>query len=488
MMYHLNFWSAKPSTLFAFLIILGLHTQCSSDDMEEDTEETIDYGATPEEQIQWLDDNGVDYYLDEFGNPYTKGEMLIKFDEARDQDKLDLIIQELAIINEIPEDSIIINECDCGETDLVLLQYEDKLDGNLEPAIGSMGDQDGDDDGLSASASSGVTTSNNYYNSPISQFLNSSGDFPAGFAPPDQGQGQGYLGVNDNRIIIAILDSGFDFDHPSLPEYSNFRLWTPPVGSCYELGYDFVNNSSFAADDHGHGTQVAGVILDALEPYYAPVSLMPLKISDENGAISLWDMFCAMNFAVENGANIINISAGWYGAPNLVIQKLIHDNPDVLFICSAGNEGFDTDRGENFHYPSGFHSLIMGPFIPLLPNVISVGALDEARNDLAGFSNYGKITIGIAAPGENITTITPCDGQDCEFPTTTVSGTSFAAPYAAAVAAAMMQCFGDPGQGIFVNERIDLYNLGLVNSQLLEVATSKELYLPEMLPFIPCLQ
>ncbi len=486
-------WSSR-SKMGAFTILLSLFfIQCGSDDIDDGTtDDESAYGQTPEEQIQFLDDNGIDYYLDEFGNPYTRGEMLIRFDNGWDEDKLQDVIQELAIINEISEDSVIVNECACGNSDLVLLQYADKLNANLEPATISMGDQDGDDDGLPADVSDGVTTSNNYYNSPLTQFLNGAGDDPRNFAPFNQGIGQGHLGNNDDRIVIAIIDSGLDFDHPSLDNYENFSLWMPPPGSCYELGYDFVGDVGIADDNHGHGTQVAGVILDALEPYDVPVAIMPLKVSTWSGALSIWDMFCAINFAVQNGADIINISAGWYGAPNIVIHKVIEDHPEILFVVSAGNEGFNTDIIKNFHFPSGFHLFdnpLPGSADIELSNLISVGAIDETRSDLAWFSNFGKFSIGVVAPGENITTITPCDGPECADSITTVSGTSFAAPYVAAVAAAMMSCLDDPTPGNLTDNKDVLYQLGLVNPILTtNVSTGKGYFLSEMVPFVPCLR
>lgn len=484
--------AAKSTMITAVMLCSLLFIQCGSDDIDDGTtDDELTQGQTPQAEIQFLDDNGIDYYLDQFGNPYTRGEMLLKFDNGFDQDKLDDVIQELAMINEISEDSVIVNKCACGETDLVLLQYADKLDANLEPATISMGDQDGDDDGLSADVSDGVTTSNNYYNSPLTQFLNGNGDDPRDF-DFNQAIGLGHLNSDPDRIVIAIIDSGLDFDHPSLDNYENFSLWMPDGPSCYELGYDFVKDVGIADDNHGHGTQVAGVILETLEPYDVPVSIMPLKVSTWSGALSIWDMFCAINFAVQNGADIINISAGWYGAPNVVIHKIIEDNPDILFVVSAGNEGFNTDIVENFHFPSGFHLFdnpLPGSADIELSNLISVGAMDETRSDLAGFSNFGKFSIGVAAPGENITAITPCNGQECDFPTTVVSGTSFSTPYVTAVAAAMLSCIDDPTPGNPNDTKDLIYQLGMPNPILnADISTGREYYLPEMLPFVPCLR
>lgn len=445
------YFRIKP--VFALLIIGLLMIKCTDDSVTDD--DSGKYGATPSEYISFLDDNGINYYLDQFGNPYTQGELLLRFDNGFDQAKLDQVKQELADINEISPDSIVVKQCPCGTQDLVLLEFDEKLDeATLEPRSASMGDQDGDDDGLSDDVNGDVTTSNNYYNVPLPQILNEGGELPTGFGPPDISIGEAFAANGtDDKLRIAILDSGLDFDHPSLQNYHNFSIWKGPVDGCYKLGYDFVGETDIAIDNLGHGTQVAGVILDALEPYDVPVAIMPLKISNWNGSVALFDMFCAMSYAVRNGADIVNISAGWYGAPNFIISELIEKNPDVLFVCSAGNEGLNTNSVENHHFPSGFS---------IFNNVISIAALNEDYSDLADYSNYGDGNVTIAAPGTAITTITPCDGPLCQYPTVEVSGTSFAAPYTTAVAAAVIHCGNKDVEGI----RQHLHNLGTVSNAL----------------------
>ncbi len=473
-----NTYCVNFKMLFILTGVVILFSYCDEVEevIDENEVEEAKYGRTPAEFIDFLDNNGSDYYLDDFGNPYTQGELLVQFDNGFDQDYLDQVVEEVADINEIDVDDIVINQCPCGTEDLVLLEFEEKLDEiTLEPRIGTMGDQDGDDDGLSTDASQNVTTSNNYYNVPLPQTLNNAGQMPSGFGPPDEMIGQGHANNGgDEKLRIAILDSGLDFDHPDLPSYENFSLWKGPIDDCYKLGYDFVNERDIAFDDHGHGTQVTGVILEALKPYDVPVAIMPLKISDENGSVDLFDMFCAMSYAVRNGADIVNISAGWYGAPNFIISELIETHPNTLFVCSSGNEGLNTNPFENHHFPSGFS---------IFENVISIAALDEDLDGIADYSNYGSGNVSMASPGTNIETLTPCDGQDCDERTIEVSGTSFASPYTVAVAAAILHCGMNEVDGI----REDLFLLGIPHPDLIgKVSIGKYHNFDEIVAFEDC--
>jgi hypothetical protein len=443
---------------------------CGDDNVIEDDFEA---GIMPPQFLEFFDDNDINYELDPTGNPYTPGELIVRFDNFFTEEKFNQVLAEIAALNGITVDDIDVRECPCTDEDIRLLRYQRV--GGLEPTKGSMGDQDGDDDGLSADASAGITTSNNYITVPIEQILS---NLPANFPLPNVGIGQSYLNNNPDRTVIAILDSGFDFDHPQLANYQNFALWQPPTPDCYDLGYDFVNLTNQAIDDHGHGTQVAGIILNELEKYNAPVSIMPLKISDDKGKISLWDMLCAIRYATEKEADIVNISAGWYGAPNLLIQLAMQTNPQTLFVCSAGNEGYNTDIPFNLHFPSGFSSLL---------NLISVGAVNGSGGNRASFSNFGINSILTAAPGVNLNTITPCDGEVCDPISIDVSGTSFSTPYVTAVAAAIMNCLPNPTPLEIRNLKKEVLDKAVFNPILAGTfREGREINFNVILPLIPC--
>jgi subtilisin family serine protease len=460
----------RPLSMIIMVSTLTIFSACKDDTNVDDDFEA---GVMPPQFLSFFNDNDIDYELDPTGNPYVPGELIIRFDDFFTEEKFNQVLAEIATLNGITVDDIDVRECPCTDEDIRLLRYQ--RIGELEPTKGSMGDQDGDDDGLSADASAGITTSNNYITVPIEQILS---NLPSNFPLPNVGIGQGYLNSNPDRTVIAILDSGFDFDHPQLANYQNFALWQPPTPDCYSLGYDFVNLNNQAIDDHGHGTQVAGVILNELEKYNAPVSIMPLKISDDKGKISLWDMLCAIRYATEKEADIVNISAGWYGAPNLLIQLAIQSNPQTLFVCSAGNEGYNTDIPVNLHFPSGFSSLV---------NLISVGALNGSGGNKANFSNYGINSILAAAPGVNLNTITPCDGEICDPMTIDVTGTSFSTPYVTAVAAAIMSCLPNPTPIELRNLKKEVLDKAIFNPSIIgEIREGKELNFNLIPPLIPC--
>ncbi|HOO38234.1 MAG TPA: S8 family peptidase [Deltaproteobacteria bacterium] len=217
------------------------------------------------------------------------------------------------------------------------------------------------------------------------------------------------------QVVIAVVDSGVDLDHPELAG----RLIA---------GYDFANNDTVPEDDTGHGTKVCG-ILGAIGnnnvgiagvAWNVDIAIMPLKFMKNNDGKttgSLSDAIDAIYYAVNNGADIINASWGFYSYSASLGEAVQYARDHgVLFIASAGNKSQDNDI--NDHYPSNY------PY----DNVIAVAAMNR-YGDLASFSNYGEETVDIAAPGDGLSTTIP--GGYSSW----VSGTSFATPFVTGVVA-----------------------------------------------------
>lgn len=157
--------------------------------------------------------------------------------------------------------------------------------------------------------------------------------------------------TGDPDMIVAILDSGAKLDHP---EFSG-RLWnnnevidgTDSDGNNYidDLnGWDFANDDNDATDDHGHGTNVAGIALASGNNAtgYAGMNwnaqIMTCKVLDDenNGFYSWWAE--AMYYAVDNGASVINLSAGGFGSSNLLEQAINYAYlNNVPVVVSSGN-------------------------------------------------------------------------------------------------------------------------------------------------------
>ncbi|UCF15681.1 MAG: S8 family serine peptidase, partial [Phycisphaerales bacterium] len=259
-------------------------------------------------------------------------------------------------------------------------------------------------------------------------------------------------------IIIAVLDSGIDYEHPDLKN----NMWVneaeqngaPGVdddGNGYVddiHGYDFAG-ASFAQPGDGdsdpndtryHGTHVAGIAgavgdnAVGVTGLCWDVSLMALKIvaddpSAVGGFVLTSDAIEAIYYAVNNGAQIINASWGGSEFSQAMYDAIKEaDDAGLLFVAAAGNTRNNNDITPV--YPASYD----------LDNIISVMATNH-NDDPAAFSNFGPTSVDVAEPGENILSTTPRVEQ---FPMlvfgvatdyATESGTSLAAPHASAACA-----------------------------------------------------
>jgi len=229
-------------------------------------------------------------------------------------------------------------------------------------------------------------------------------------------------------IVIAVIDTGIDADHPDLTP----NLWSNPGeiggngidddGNGYVddvHGYDFVFRDGDPDDRAGHGTHVAGIAAARGDDGYGLVGtaydarIMALKLLDPAGGGYSSMAAEAINYAVNNGADVINASWGGYGSSTAVRNAIAYARSrGVLFIAAAGNQGYDNDD-----YP-------MYPATYDLDNILSVAASDR-RDNLASFSNTGARTVHLAAPGSEI--VSTWRGGDWVY----LDGTSMAAPFVA---------------------------------------------------------
>lgn len=192
-----------------------------------------------------------------------------------------------------------------------------------------------------------------------------------------------------------------------------------------------------------HGTTVAGVIAHSLldstnlerkeDINEFPVRIMPITFTGI-GDFTDKDFYLGFKYAIDNGANIINISQGkaYSIEPNLLKKALIlAEKNNVLVVMSAGNQAKNLD--ENWRFPQSISKLYKKEF----SNLVMVGATSKKLNTnlIDEDSNYGLESIDIFAPGVNILTTLPNN----KF--TTKSGTSYAAPIVTSVAALIWSHF-----------------------------------------------
>ncbi len=215
-------------------------------------------------------------------------------------------------------------------------------------------------------------------------------------------------------VIVAVLDTGVDYRHSDLQD----NMWSGEVNH----GYDFAGDNDGNNDDnpmpdepydenaHYHGTHVAGTIgavgdnENGISGVAQKVSIMAIKVFRPNGYGYSSDIMEGLDYVaqkVDEGENIVAINASYGGdggsqddATNDAIKKL--GEKGVVFCAAAGNDGRDIDKDPS--YPASYDA----------SNIIAVAASDQ-DDKLASFSNYGKNSVDVSAPGTNILSTYPED-------------------------------------------------------------------------------
>ncbi len=208
-------------------------------------------------------------------------------------------------------------------------------------------------------------------------------------------------GVELKETVVAVLDTGTDETHP------DFNGRVIPTGVNTSIGGE-ANSSS---DDNGHGTQVAGVIIDST---LDNVIVKPYKVLDQWGQGTVLTLAAGIICAVNDGVDVINMSIS-LAENSEALKEAVNfaDSKDILLVAASGNDSSDTK-----YYPASYEC------------VIKVGATNES-GIIANFSTRGE-DVDFAAPGVGIYTTNYNNRYK------TVSGTSFASPLVAALSATIL--------------------------------------------------
>ena len=208
-----------------------------------------------------------------------------------------------------------------------------------------------------------------------------------------------------------------------------------------EIGYGD-GNPDIRDPEESHGTHVSGIVAAnrkskrGVNGVAQNVKIMSLRVVPDGDEYDK-DVAHAIRYAADHGAKIINASFGKKFSPHAswVQEALAYAaSKDVLFVHAAGNDGIDLDDPKNSNYPNDHYS--KSGARPL-DNYITVGALAPSYGPdmIASFSNYGKESVDIFAPGDEIYSTMP--GNAYEFQ----GGTSMAAPAVAGLAAVLRSHF-----------------------------------------------
>ncbi len=254
------------------------------------------------------------------------------------------------------------------------------------------------------------------------------------------------LTKGSKNIIVAVIDTGIDKNHEDLKK--NIWINKGEIGKDIKgkdkrtngidddkngyiddiHGWSFTSQNNDLTDNHGHGTHISGILgavggnAKGISGVSPNVSIMTLKYYDPKspGLNNLENTVKSIHYAIENGAQIINYSGGgldFSKEEKNAISKA--QKKGILFVAAAGNEKSNSDT--NKYYPADYK----------LDNIISVTALDSKKNILPS-SNYGVITVDIAAPGKNIYSTLPHSRYGY------MTGTSQATAFVSGVAALLM--------------------------------------------------
>ncbi len=245
--------------------------------------------------------------------------------------------------------------------------------------------------------------------------------------------------TGDKNIVIAVIDTGVNYNHPDLKD----NMWVNPgeiAGNGIDddgngviddiHGFNAIANNGDPMDDHGHGSHCSGVIGAKGQNKFGgsgvlqEATIIGCKFLDADGggetsgAIACLDYLRNLKLRTDNPVNVFASSNSWGSSENSEALKdaiQAHQDEGILFFAAASNDSQDNDVVDNF--PSDYP----------LANVVSVAATD--RNDnLAWFSNFGKRTVHLGAPGVEV--LSTVLGDEYEE----MDGTSMATPFAAGLA------------------------------------------------------
>jgi len=216
-------------------------------------------------------------------------------------------------------------------------------------------------------------------------------------------------------VLVAVIDTGVNYNHEDLAASMWDGTGCPKDYDCSKHGYNFADNNNDPMDLFGHGAHVAGII-GASANNHVGISgvcwksqIMSVKVLDSCGSGTIENITKGMNFAAAAGAKVVNMSLG--GPTYDRCDRKFFDaavelqKAGAIMVVAAGNDKVDNDT--KFSNPGCYN----------LDNIINVGAIDPTGKlwkDSDQGSNYGAISVDVAAPGTAILSAYP--GTEYEIP------------------------------------------------------------------------
>ncbi len=229
-------------------------------------------------------------------------------------------------------------------------------------------------------------------------------------------------------VIVGVVDTGINFDHDFIKD--NIVDKNGKKATKNSFGYDFsmldkkhkTKVTETPSDTHGHGTHVSSIV----KSVFPEVKLLALKYYNPkaSGQENLNATLKALRAAIDSNVDIINYSGG--GPEECAEEKALLEEANrkgILVVAAAGNESSNIDGVKsNAYYPASYN----------MPNIISVAAyhFNGKQLELIQSSNYGHLSVDIAAPGFRILS---ASNNDKDVMTGTSQATAFVTGVAAMI-------------------------------------------------------
>ena len=249
-------------------------------------------------------------------------------------------------------------------------------------------------------------------------------------------------------VIVAVIDTGVDYDHPDLKTSMWVNLGEIPgngidddgngfiddIHGCSTIGNSFDHNGD-PMDDNGHGTHVAGIIgaannKEGILGVAYNTKIMAVKAGQASGVFNQSDIAEAILYAAANGADVINMSFGGPTTSLAVQDALISAYTKSVLVAAAGNKAVVNEGSNSMPFYPASNSYVIG--------VMSIGS----NANESAFTNYDRIAFNpveyeVYAPGERILSSFPSGRY------ISLNGTSMAAPVVSGIAALLRSYYSD---------------------------------------------
>lgn len=347
------------------------------------------------------------------GQPVESNQIMVEFEDQ----EITEFYEDLILF---PNAGLMIDRCNCNR-ELYLWQFP-----STEDALAALTEINGKNQNDTASEDD----IDGGFNNTVNRVADTDGSLQAAYYLPAPSPGN-YPGA----VNLFILDTGVD-DAASCLDTS-YLLDDAPVDFCYAgsaSGYDYLEqngpNGNYVninyQDDQGHGTFGYHTMSSGFT-YANNINIVPLKVFDNMGKGNLFDLTCALYHAIDHGAHLVNISAGYQGQLSTIFENAINTaREEEVFICtSAGNNGINIDTLPQ--YPASFAGLYHYEYnddgeaidSTRYANVISV-ASQKGKEQFADNTNFGPKSVTLSCLGEDLA------GVELDCNNVIGSGTSFA--------------------------------------------------------------